>query len=212
MDGDLGDYGGDHSSADSALCCLIAFYAGRNESLIDQVFRRSKLMHRSEWDDRHGGDGATYGEITIRNSLSVVTEFYSWEPPPCVTNMGERVDVDENGDERRGPYSVVHARDSRSNARADSRLAATSSDGAIYEQKALNWIANVDDLFGFLHSQVGQVTWQEGPSPVRRKKNSFAAKHTATQYEAVEEFPHFPQFASHYYLSGDIQSGNGPLL
>lgn len=40
--GDLSDYNGDHSRADQALCCLLAFYS-RDEEQIERLFRASGL-------------------------------------------------------------------------------------------------------------------------------------------------------------------------
>jgi len=63
------------SEADLALCSLLAFWSGGNTSLIDQWFRSSGLF-REKWDQKHSGDGGTYGEVTIDKALSGCTEFY----------------------------------------------------------------------------------------------------------------------------------------
>jgi primase-polymerase (primpol)-like protein len=67
-----------HSEADMALCSLLAFWTGGNNSQIDQLFRDSGLM-REKWDERHFADGSTYGEKTIERAVTGTTEFY--EPP-----------------------------------------------------------------------------------------------------------------------------------
>lgn len=74
-DGDLGPYGGDDSAADLALCNHLAFWFGPDPVRIDRMFRASVLM-RDKWDQRHRGDGATYGQITIERALDGRTEFY----------------------------------------------------------------------------------------------------------------------------------------
>lgn len=65
MQGDLSGYESP-SQADLALCNIIAFYAGDNARLIDEVFRQSGLM-RSKWDSKRAG--RTYGERTIEKAL-----------------------------------------------------------------------------------------------------------------------------------------------
>jgi primase-polymerase (primpol)-like protein len=64
--GDLSPYGGDDSSADLALCCLLAFWCGRDPGRIDRLFRQSALM-REKWDSRRGD--TTYGALTIGKAL-----------------------------------------------------------------------------------------------------------------------------------------------
>lgn len=66
--GSLEGYGGDHSRADLALCGMLAFWTDGDPARIDHLFRRSALM-RPKWDEQHGANGATYGEMTIRKAL-----------------------------------------------------------------------------------------------------------------------------------------------
>lgn len=49
FDGDLSAYSDDDSSADMALCCILAFYCGEDFELIDKLFCASKL-YRTKWD------------------------------------------------------------------------------------------------------------------------------------------------------------------
>ena len=62
------------SEADLALCCILAFWADRDEEVIDRIFRSSDL-YRAKWDQMHGEQ--TYGEMTVRKALAAVTESYS---------------------------------------------------------------------------------------------------------------------------------------
>lgn len=62
------------SRADEALCCMIAFWE-QDPAAIDAVFRQSKLM-RPKWDEKHRGDGATYGQMTIEFALNNLRETY----------------------------------------------------------------------------------------------------------------------------------------
>ncbi|MCW5967586.1 MAG: AAA family ATPase [Blastocatellales bacterium] len=68
---------GSQSEADLALCSKLAFWTGPDSARLDDLFRKSKLM-RDKWDKRHYGDGATYGEATIRRAIDDCREFYRW--------------------------------------------------------------------------------------------------------------------------------------
>lgn len=65
-EGDISDYGDDHSRADLALCRMLAFWCRGDVARIDRLFRSSGLM-RDKWD-RRAGDAA-YGMRTIRTAL-----------------------------------------------------------------------------------------------------------------------------------------------
>jgi hypothetical protein len=61
------------------------FWTGGDPSRVDELFRQSGL-YRPKWDERHYGDGKTYGEVTIEKAFEDATEFYSaaddeWEDP-----------------------------------------------------------------------------------------------------------------------------------
>jgi primase-polymerase (primpol)-like protein len=86
-EGDVGAHGGDDSSADMALCCMLAFWT-QDAAQIDRLFRKSKLA-RDKWDEVHYSDGTTYGARTIGNALAVVSEHYS-PPDGRETEGGER--------------------------------------------------------------------------------------------------------------------------
>lgn len=74
MQGDTTGYSSP-SEADFALCIIIAFWT-QNKTMIDAIFRQSKLM-RTKWDEIHKADGASYGEMTIENALLNLSETYS---------------------------------------------------------------------------------------------------------------------------------------
>ena len=75
--GNVNGYGSS-SEADLALCCHLAWWTGGDEKRIDRMFRQSGLM-RDKWNDRHSGDGATYGAMTIDKALELTTTYY--DPP-----------------------------------------------------------------------------------------------------------------------------------
>ncbi|MCA8989363.1 MAG: hypothetical protein KDA78_17065, partial [Planctomycetaceae bacterium] len=77
LQGNREAYHGDHSAADQALCNHLAFWCDRDTVLIDQIFRKSGLM-RDKWDERHAGDGRTYGEMTIQQALERCQSTYGW--------------------------------------------------------------------------------------------------------------------------------------
>src|SRR5215218_8136510 len=63
------------SEADLALCSRLVFWTGGDPSRVDKLFRQSGL-YRSKWDERHYGDGRTYGQATIEKAFEGATEFY----------------------------------------------------------------------------------------------------------------------------------------
>lgn len=92
LDGDTEAQGGDHSSADMALCNHLAFWCAGNEARMDRIFRSSGLM-RDKWDSGRGG--TTYGRQTIERAVANATEFYR---PRCCREpgAGRRLSHDTN--------------------------------------------------------------------------------------------------------------------
>jgi len=68
-DGDTSGYGGDDSSADLALCGMLAFWTGPDPGRIDRLFRQSGL-YREKWERQD------YRDRTITKALDGMTEFY----------------------------------------------------------------------------------------------------------------------------------------
>jgi hypothetical protein len=82
--GDTSDYTS-RSEADLALCSHLVFWTGGDPDRVDELFRQSGL-YRPKWDERHYGDGRTYGQATIEKAFEGTTEFYAggddeWEAP-----------------------------------------------------------------------------------------------------------------------------------
>lgn len=69
-DGDISDYNYDESSADLALCDLLAFWTKKDKELIDKLFRNSRL-YRPKWER------ADYRQMTIDTACANVTEVYN---------------------------------------------------------------------------------------------------------------------------------------
>ena len=74
--GDLSAYGGDHSRADMALCCMLAFWTGKDPAWMDRLFRASALFRPEKWDKVHVR-GQTYGAATIEQAISRNVETYT---------------------------------------------------------------------------------------------------------------------------------------
>ena len=72
--GDMSAYNNDHSSADMALCQILAFWTSCDKNQMDRIFRSSALM-RPKWDQMRGRD--TYGSITMDNAIAGQRDVYS---------------------------------------------------------------------------------------------------------------------------------------
>lgn len=72
--GDMSAYNNDHSSADMALCKILAFWTGCDKAQMDRIFRSSALM-RPKWDQKRGRD--TYGNITLDNAVLGQRDSYT---------------------------------------------------------------------------------------------------------------------------------------
>ena len=70
--GDISSYKS-HSEADLALCGHLAFWTQKDQTQMDRLFRRSKLM-REKWDRPQAG--STYGKITIETAIDSCREVY----------------------------------------------------------------------------------------------------------------------------------------
>ncbi len=73
-----GQWEGDYpsqSEADLAFCSKLAFWTGKDAFNMDAIFRRSKLM-REKWDEKHYGDGRTYGQAVVQTAVDGCTETY----------------------------------------------------------------------------------------------------------------------------------------
>ena len=76
---------GSQSEADLALCCMLMFWSGKDETQADRLFRRSGL-YRPKWDERRDASGATYGHKTLAAAAERTEQVYS----PGASPGGER--------------------------------------------------------------------------------------------------------------------------
>ncbi len=63
------------SEADLAFACQLAFWTCKDSSQMDRYFRCSGLM-REKWDEKHYGDGRTYGQATVQQAIANCSETY----------------------------------------------------------------------------------------------------------------------------------------
>jgi putative DNA primase/helicase len=73
-----GDYSGypSQSEADLALCSMLAFWTGKDAEQMDRLFRQSGLF-RKKWDEKHYGDGSTYGQGIVNKAIANSQEVYT---------------------------------------------------------------------------------------------------------------------------------------
>ena len=103
------------SEADLALCNKLAFWTGKDASLMDEIFRASGLM-RSKWDEKHFSDGKTYGESVIEKAIQdTQSEFTDSKMPKqkkltqgeIITRDCEGIITEYFSDQQGNPYVVL---------------------------------------------------------------------------------------------------------
>jgi len=102
--GDFSQYDS-QSEGDLALCIMLAFWTGSDRARMDRLFRQSGLF-RSKWDERHGADGRTYGQMTIAKAIEQTSRV--WTPRGASESAG----TDAAG-EKHLPCIVVNNRQLR---------------------------------------------------------------------------------------------------
>jgi primase-polymerase (primpol)-like protein len=87
-----GDWHGypSQSEAELALCRLIAFWVGSDPGRIDALFRHSRLLRPNKWDQRHSGDGQSYGELTIAKAVTGLVRVYTPRGPKAPSKRRPR--------------------------------------------------------------------------------------------------------------------------
>ncbi len=100
-DGDLSRYGDDESSADLALCNMLAFYTGSEPERIDRLFRGSAL-YRDKWEREE------YRRMTIDRALVGKGEFFGDDTPSRIGSDGKPLPIVQDGtDEYRVADEIV---------------------------------------------------------------------------------------------------------
>ncbi len=72
-DGNWQSYFQSQSEADMSFCNMLAFWCGRDEQIMDHIFRSSGLM-RTKWDRKQSG--STYGLLTIAKAVRECRTVY----------------------------------------------------------------------------------------------------------------------------------------
>lgn len=85
FNGDMSAYNNDHSSADLALCNMLAFWTQKDARQIDSIFRQSKLYRPEKWGERDD-----YSQATIEKAINSCSEVYS---PAHARKIWDRLDT-----------------------------------------------------------------------------------------------------------------------
>lgn len=85
FDGDMSAYNNDHSSADLALCNMLAFWTGKNAEQMDRIFRQSQLYRPEKWGERED-----YSRSTIQKAINSCNEVYN---PQKNNGIWDRLDI-----------------------------------------------------------------------------------------------------------------------
>jgi primase-polymerase (primpol)-like protein len=72
-EGSIREYDNDHSRADYALACKLAYWCRGDVQQMDAIFRESALM-RPKWDEKRGS--TTYGRYTLEKACRENSERY----------------------------------------------------------------------------------------------------------------------------------------
>ncbi len=82
----------------------------------------------------------------------------------------------------------------------------------VHDHHGVSFLIKSDALFGFLHGGVGGVEWHKGAAMVTKGELHADLRRAVTKYKAVENLPHFPPMAGHYYACKKITPGDGAAL
>lgn len=87
-------------------------------------------------------------------------------------------------------------------------------DGALFVEDGhgISWLQSRQSLFGYLQSTIGAVKWHGGVSCVKQCEVFEELRRTSDRFIAVEELPHEPMIAGHYYAGQPIPPGDGKAL
>lgn len=74
------------------------------------------------------------------------------------------------------------------------------------------WLESTAATFGYLQSATGIVPWRKGAGYVTQEQVAAELARTATNYVAIERFPHWPAMEGHYYACKTPKPGDGSTL
>lgn len=218
-DGDLSDYGGDHSRADLALCRKLVYWCGPgvDPAKIDRLFRQSRLF-RAKWDEPHRRDKATYGQMTIEKAFEQegrggVQARTGEIDPGCgnkgvavIANFEDRPNPDRPGETARVPLSAAEIKRQMDAVTGGWPKVAGGVLFVDEGEARTRELESRQALFAFLGRACGcaesRILWSDRLVGAVAKGEFFAyLLQTATCYEAVTTVPHEPAVPGVYYAS-----------
>ena len=172
FDGDTAGYPGP-SEADAALCAILAFWCGRYVSRIDALFRKSKLM-RDKWDEKHSGDGRTYGQMTIDLALKGRTEFYEWKRSDNVPlSNGKIVPPEKEGRKPSVVPMTMNEIIASTRERTGDWPRRIDNAPFVHDGHGISWFAKAEQMFGWLTAVSGTLRWHKGVGFRNQRRSSF---------------------------------------
>ncbi len=81
-----------------------------------------------------------------------------------------------------------------------------------HEPAGLAWLTNEAALFGWLGSRTGIIQWYRALGCPSKGEVFAELQRTVERYEAIEELPHHPPIARHYYACPSPTPGDGSAL
>ncbi len=196
--GDLSDYGGDHSHADLGLVNLLAYYT-QDPVQLDRLFRRSALM-REKWDERHRGDGANYGEMTIEKALAGRKPKDCWRGAEKDPGPPEAVDEGGIGERSLVGRAIVEGIDPPE----------MLVEGLIYRGGIHSWIAEGETGKSMLALWVSILVMRQGENVLYLDQEG-AVGMVAERLEAMGADPETLDRRFHYHQSPNVTLARGPL-
>lgn len=196
--GDLSGYGGDHSHADLGLVNLLAYYT-QDPVQLDRLFRRSALM-REKWDERHRGDGANYGEMTIEKALVGRKPEDCWRGTEKAPGPSEAVDEGGIGERSLVGRAIIEGIEPPE----------LLVDGLIYRGGIHSWIAEGETGKSMLALWVSILVMRQGENVLYLDQEG-AVGMVAERLEAMGADPETLDRRFHYYQSSSVTLAQEPL-
>ncbi len=86
--------------------------------------------------------------------------------------------------------------------------------GALFahDPRGLHWLESASSLFGWLADRCGIIDWRRAQGCVSKEETYHQLRRVCTQYEAIEQLPHEPVIAGHYYMGDAPGPGDGEAL
>ena len=79
------------------MCSILSFWTGRDDELIDSIFRQS-LLYRPKWNEKHFSNGKTYGQETILKAIELCRKVYTPFVHPSIKEIEGYLHNQERGD------------------------------------------------------------------------------------------------------------------